>query len=252
MAQTLLLRAFTRLEEPPGPGRPRLPELVVQVKALACELPSQFGSPLSRWSLAELNDRSVNPGWWPKSAIALSGAGCMRMPSDLGFTVVDFSRDPQFAAKAARLLDLYERVWQGQPLQARVRHFGREKTSIQARARIHPTQAPQPGQPMKVERGRAARSAYLPGRLGCSSGELFGHCEPQSGIVLVAWSRVRISFLCQSAASFGSWTTVSSATAIHRRTRYPRCIWSMDPFTSWSLVNYFLLVKSAHASYCNP
>jgi hypothetical protein len=30
------------------------PELVVQVKALACELPSQFGLPLSRWSLSEL------------------------------------------------------------------------------------------------------------------------------------------------------------------------------------------------------
>src|SRR3974377_2314110 len=30
------------------------PELVVQVKALACELPAQHDAPLSRWSLGEL------------------------------------------------------------------------------------------------------------------------------------------------------------------------------------------------------
>ena len=30
------------------------PELVVQVKALACELPAQHDAPLARWSLGEL------------------------------------------------------------------------------------------------------------------------------------------------------------------------------------------------------
>src|SRR5664279_5075548 len=38
------------------------PELVVQVKALACELPSQFGLPLSRWSLSELNEQVCQSG----------------------------------------------------------------------------------------------------------------------------------------------------------------------------------------------
>src|SRR6266853_1926784 len=38
------------------------PELVVQVKALACELPSQFGLPLSRWSLSELHEQLCQSG----------------------------------------------------------------------------------------------------------------------------------------------------------------------------------------------
>ena len=69
-------------------------------------------------------------------------------------------RDPQFAVKAGRLLDLYQRAWQGQPLQDDEFVISAdEKTSIQARARIHPTQAPQPGQPMKVEHEYERRGA---------------------------------------------------------------------------------------------
>ena len=179
MAQTLLLpSAYADWKNCPARVAPGLfpPELVVQVKALACELPSQFGLPLSRWSLAELNEQVCQSGlvakisdstlwrWLHEDAIRPWFHRCWIFP-----------RDPQFAAKAARLLDLYQRVWQGQPLQADEFVISAdEKTSIQARARIHPTQAPQPGQPMKVEHEyRAARSAYLPGRLGCSSGQAF-------------------------------------------------------------------------------
>jgi len=47
-----------------------------------------------------------------------------------------FPRDPQFAAKAGRLLDLYQRVWEGQPLQDDEFVISAdEKTSIQARSR---------------------------------------------------------------------------------------------------------------------
>jgi transposase len=44
------------LEERDRPGRPRTfpPELVVQVKALACELPAKYDLPLSRWSTQDL------------------------------------------------------------------------------------------------------------------------------------------------------------------------------------------------------
>ncbi len=162
------------------------PELVVQVKALACELPSQFGLPLSRWSLAELNEQVCQSGlvakisdstlwrWLHEDAIRPWFHRCWIFP-----------RDPQFAAKAARLLDLYQRVWQGQPLQADEFVISAdEKTSIQARARIHPTQAPQPGQPMKVEHEYQRRGAltYL-AALDVHRAKLFGHCEPQSGIV---------------------------------------------------------------------
>src|SRR5919201_2320260 len=43
------------LEDSERPGRPRVfppPELVVRVKAIACELPSRLRQPLSRWSVA--------------------------------------------------------------------------------------------------------------------------------------------------------------------------------------------------------
>ena len=47
------------LEDCQRPGRPRVfpPELVVQVKAMACEFPSRFGVPLSRWSVTELGSQ---------------------------------------------------------------------------------------------------------------------------------------------------------------------------------------------------
>lgn len=162
------------------------PELVVQVKALACELPIQSGLPLSRWSLSELNEQVCQSGlvakisdstlwrWLHQDAIRPWFHRCWIFP-----------RDPQFAIKAGRLLDLYQRVWQGQPLQDDEFVISAdEKTSIQARARIHPTQAPQPGQPMKVEHEYERRGAltYI-AALDVHHAKLFGHCQPQSGIV---------------------------------------------------------------------
>jgi hypothetical protein len=73
-----------------------------------------------------------------------------------------FPRDPHFQAKAGRILDLYERRWQGQAL----RHdefviSSDEKTSIQARLRIHPSLPTEPGKSMRVEHGYGRSSAGL-------------------------------------------------------------------------------------------
>src|SRR5450759_1602465 len=38
------------------------PEIVVQIKALACELPSQHHVPLSRWSVSEIGRHAVESG----------------------------------------------------------------------------------------------------------------------------------------------------------------------------------------------
>jgi len=63
-----------------------------------------------------------------------------------------FPRDPAFEPKAARVLDLYEGRWQGRPLAAQDCVLStNEKTSIQARKRIHRTAPPAPGRPMRVE-----------------------------------------------------------------------------------------------------
>src|SRR5512135_3305112 len=110
----------------------------------------------------------------------------MKMPLGLGFTDVGSS----LAIRS--LLPKPDTCWistnvsgQGQPLQADEFVISAdEKTSIQARARLHPTQAPQPGQPMKIEHEYERRGAltYL-AALDVHRAKLFGHCQPQSGIV---------------------------------------------------------------------
>ena len=111
-------RRLRGLEEGQRSGRPRLfPELIVQVKALACELPSRSGASLSRWSTADLAREVCRTGlvatlsestvwrWLHQDAIRPWQHRCWIFP-----------RDAQFASKASRILDLYHRNWQGQGL----------------------------------------------------------------------------------------------------------------------------------------
>jgi hypothetical protein len=95
-----------------------------------------------------------------------------------------FPRDPQFQAKAARILDLYARIWQGRAL--REDEFvvsTDEKTSIQTRVRIHPSLPTSAGKPLRVEHEykRAGAWAYL-AALDVHRAKLFGRCEPTTGI----------------------------------------------------------------------
>jgi hypothetical protein len=95
-----------------------------------------------------------------------------------------FPRDPDFFQKAGRILDLYERVWEGQSLKDdEFVVSADEKTSIQARRRRHATYPPQPGSPMKVEHEytRCGAWAYL-AALDVHRAKLFGRCERKSGI----------------------------------------------------------------------
>ena len=96
-----------------------------------------------------------------------------------------FPRDPFFAAKASRVLDLYERVFQGEPLKDDEFVLSTdEKTSIQARARRHSTLPPTPGHAMRVEHEyrRGGAWAYL-AALDVFRAKLFGRCERKTGIV---------------------------------------------------------------------
>jgi len=148
------------------------PELIVQVKALACELPATHNAPLSRWSLDELNRQVCQSGlvaqlsnstlwrWLHEDAIRPWQHRCWIFP-----------RDPEFALKAGRILDLYEHQWQGEPLHEDEFVLSTdEKTSIQARHRLHETLPPKPGLAMKVEHEYARQGAwaYL-AALGCAS-----------------------------------------------------------------------------------
>jgi hypothetical protein len=93
-------------------------------------------------------------------------------------------RDPQFAAKAGRVLDLYAGIWEGQPLaQEDCVVSADEKTSIQARVRCHATTPPQPGQAMRVEHeyDRGGALAYL-AAWDVRRGGALGRCDTTTGI----------------------------------------------------------------------
>ena len=95
-----------------------------------------------------------------------------------------FPRDPQFAEKAGRVLDLYAGYWEDQPLAPTDCALSAdEKTSIQARVRCHATTPPAPGQAMRVEHeyGRAGALAYL-AAWDVRRGGVIGRCESTTGV----------------------------------------------------------------------
>ncbi|EQD33510.1 transposase, partial [mine drainage metagenome] len=95
-----------------------------------------------------------------------------------------FPRDPQFALKAGRILDLYARRWEGRRLRGDEFVLSTdEKTSIQARVRRHPTLPPRPRCAARVEHEyvRAGAWAYL-AALDVHRAKVFGRCEPTTGI----------------------------------------------------------------------
>jgi hypothetical protein len=168
-------------------GRPAFPpRVVVAVKALACELPVQRGLPLARWSLSDLQHAVVAQG----VVAQISGATLWRWLSQDALRPWRhrswiFPRDPAFAAKAERILELYAGRWDRVPLGPREYVLSAdEKTSIQARLRIHPTLAPAAGRPMYVEHEyeRGGAWAYL-AAWDVHRAKVFGRCEATTGIV---------------------------------------------------------------------
>jgi hypothetical protein len=158
---------------------------VATVKALACELPARRDEPLSRASTADLARLvAAHP-----DAPAMSRSTIWRL---LAQDVLKpwryqgwlFPRDPQFAAKAGRVLDLYAGWWEGQPLAPEDCLLSAdEKTSIQARGRRHATTPPCPGQPMRVEHeyARGGALAYL-AAWDVRRGGVIGRCEATTGL----------------------------------------------------------------------
>jgi hypothetical protein len=73
-------------------------------------------------------------------------------------------RDPNFRSKAARVMDLYARTFDGVPLsEDKYVISADEKASIQSRCRCHPTLAPGQARAMRVnhEYDRGGALAYL-------------------------------------------------------------------------------------------
>ena len=124
------------------------PSVVIQVKALACELPWDSGLALSRFTHQEIAQQAIRRG----IVAAISGSTVWRWLNEDAIKPWQhrswvFPRDPYFEEKAGRILDLYHHLWEGQPLGPQDYVLcADEKTRIQARIRCHATQAPQSGQ----------------------------------------------------------------------------------------------------------
>jgi transposase len=169
------------------PGRPRaFPAVVVTAcKAIACELPATRGVPLGRWSLAELRAEVLATGLIDDVSTTTLWRWLAEDPiKPWQHRSWIFPRDPDFAAKAGRVLDLYERRFQGRRLEpGEFVISADEKTSIQARCRCHPTLPPAAARAMRIEHEyeRGGALAYL-AAWDVHQARLVGRCEPSTGI----------------------------------------------------------------------
>jgi transposase len=168
-----------------GDRRAFPPSVMVEIKALACELPARHGLPLAHWSLSDLRREAMEHG----IVAQISGTTLWRWLSQDALRPWRhrywiFPRDPAFAAKAGPILDLYQRRWQDKPLGPRDFVLcADEKTSIQARRRKHPSLSPAPRRPIYVEHeyARTGACAYI-AAWDVHRAKLFGRCEHKTGI----------------------------------------------------------------------
>ena len=141
--------------------------------------------PLSRPSLADVTDRARQALHKPISRSTVWRILDSDAIKPWQYKYWIFPRDPRFVEKAGPILDLYAGCWEGQPLGPKDHILSAdEKTSIQARARIHPPLSCAPGQPTRVEpeykRGGAWQ--YL-AAWDVRRGYIMGRCEAKTGIV---------------------------------------------------------------------
>ena len=156
--------------------------------ALACELPAQRHQPLARYSTGELARLiAAHPAAPPLSRSTAWRLLDRHALKPWRYRSWLFPRDPAFAAKAGRVLDLYAGVWEGRPLGPDDCVLSAdEKTSIQARRRVHPSAPPGPGAGQRVEHEYARGGALAaprghPAAWDVRRGGVVGRCEATTG-----------------------------------------------------------------------
>lgn len=174
------------LRDRPRPGRPPVytPLQVAEVKQLACTCPDASGLPLARWSTAELavqvRDRGITAA---VSTIGRWLAADAIKPWQYRSWI--FPRDPDFATTGGRVLDLYARVFNGEPLGDNDYVISAdEKSQLQALKRKHPGLPAGPGQLPRVEfeYTRGGTLAYF-AAYDVHQAQVIGRIEDTTGIV---------------------------------------------------------------------
>jgi hypothetical protein len=151
---------------------------------MACELPATHGVALSRFSRAELHRLVIERGVTDASAstiwrwLAEDAIKPWQVRSWL------FRRDPNFRRKAGRVLDLYQRRFEGKRLYpGEFVISADEKSQLQALVRRHPTLPAAPGRPALCEFDyqRGGTLAYLVA-WDVHHARLFDRVEQKTGI----------------------------------------------------------------------
>ena len=160
------------------------PKVIAVVKSIACELPAQHHEPLSRLYVPDIQRIVIAE----KHVAAISRATIWRMldadalkPWRCRSWI--WPRDPLFFERAAPVLDLYQGFWKGRRLRADEYVISAdEKTSIQARKRLHPTEIHPDGRGQRVEHEyeRGGAWAYL-AALDVHRAKVMGRVEPATG-----------------------------------------------------------------------
>jgi hypothetical protein len=154
------------------------------VKALACERVAVTGEPLSRQSLEDLTSRARKALGKPISRSTVWRILDEDAIKPWQYEYWIFPRDPQFLEKAGPILDLYAGHWEGKPLENKDYIVSAdEKTSIQARTRIHLSLEAGPGRRARIESeyDRGGALQYL-AAWDVRRGYVMGRCEPTTGI----------------------------------------------------------------------
>ena len=232
------------------------PKVVMEVKALACQLPCERNLPFSRLSNADIAREAISSG----IVASISGATVWRWLSadaikPWQYRSWIFPRDPNFAQKASRILDLYQGFWNGKRLRPNDYIISAdEKTSIQARNRngLHTATVSGRCQRVEFEYQRAGALAYL-AAWDVRRAKVFGLCAKRTGIE--AYHRLVDLVMQQepySSANRVFWVTDNGSshrgqTSINRLSKwYPNAIQVHTPVhASWlnQIEIYFSVVQ---------
>jgi transposase len=157
------------------------PEVAIHVVRLACERPDTLGRSLCQWDCAELAHQLIAEG----IVEDISASTVRRILADHHlkpwrhhlWLYPKKPRDAAFYATISELIDLYTRPLHDNEMVLSVD----EKTSLQPRCRLHPTQPAQPGNLPNRHEHEYKRSGALNlfAAFDTRSGTVFGQCYPR-------------------------------------------------------------------------
>jgi len=215
--------SFSRTNRAPDGRGSFPPRLITTIKSIACEVPASRNQPLSRLFIPDIHRILIAE----RHVDAISHSTIRRILDAAAIKPWRhrswiWSRDPLFAERAGQVLDLYDRRWNGRRLRSDEFVISAdEKTSVQARIRIHDTEIRADGRGQRVEHEyeRGGAWAYL-AALDVHRAKVYGRVEQTSGIDpfhrLVEQVMTREPY----ASAYRVWWIVDQGSS-HRPTTFP-------------------------------